>query len=94
MHNLHFEGLRHAEAKLKDLVRASHAERTTESGPLGDQILEAVEALPDYDKFKKLSDDTRAKLEEVLVKFEIQHHADAVIKAFDKIDKIRSGQQL
>lgn len=88
----HVEGRRHAEAKLKDVVRAAHAKRTTESGPLGDQILEAIEALPNYDKFQKLPDETRTKLEEALVQFEIQYHADATIKTFDKIDKIRSGQ--
>jgi hypothetical protein len=81
---LALEGRRHAEAKLRDLVRAAHAERTTESGSLGDQILAAVEALPDESKLQNLPDDIRNKLEDAIVQFEIQYHADQVIKTLEE----------
>jgi hypothetical protein len=78
------DGLRHAEDKLKEFVRASHAERTPESGPLGDQILEAVKALPDYDKFKKLPPEVQTALTKFIQQTEINYAAAHVLEEFNR----------
>jgi hypothetical protein len=78
------EGLRHAEQKLKELVRASHAKRAPGSGPLGDQILEAIEELPYYDKFNKLPPETQAALTKFIQQTEIGYAAEQTLAEFDR----------
>lgn len=79
-------GLNFACEKLKEYVRASHAKRRPESGPLGDQILWAVEKLPDahtagnWIEFDQLPAGVKESLEAFIVQTEIKFHADAVIE--------------
>jgi len=83
-------GLNYACAKLKEYVRASHAKRTSASGPLGDQILWAVEKLPDahtagnWIEFDLLPPRIREPLEAFIVKTEIKYHADAACEEIEE----------
>lgn len=78
------EGRQWAEEQLKEVVRAAHAKRTSESKPLGDEILAAVEALPDRRRFDALPQDAKRPLVKFLELMEIKHAADAV---FDELDR-------
>lgn len=80
------EARQHAEQQLKELVQLSYAKRTPESGPLGEQILQAVEALPDYTKFHALPTETQDVLKKYLVQMEIRYAADATIAEIDKLE--------
>jgi hypothetical protein len=82
------EGLRYAEDKLKELARAAHAKRTPASNPLGDQILEAVEELPNYGKFEKLPADTQAALRKFIEQTEISYAANRALEEFDRQVKL------
>lgn len=83
-------GLNYACEKLKEYVRASHAKRTAESNPLGDQILWAVEKLPDartagnWVEFDLLPLWVRESLEAFIVQTEIKYHADFVCEEIEE----------
>lgn len=78
------EGFRHAVTKLQEIVRKAHAKRTPESGPLGDQILEAVNALPhDRTKFDALPPETKRPFQMFITQTETNYAADRVIELLD-----------
>lgn len=79
------EALHYACQQLATQVRNAHAKRTANSGPMGDQILEAVLTLPyDWDKFEQLPFDTQQKLMEFIEKTEISYLAEDTIKLIEE----------
>ena len=83
-HNFRMAAQRYACEKLKEVVRASFAKRTVDSGPRGLVILTAVEALPDskhagdWTQFNALTDEERKPLREFLTQMEINYTVDDI----------------
>ena len=85
------EGYLAAVERVKLLFRAAIAGRLAQAwrpadaqqSAMGAQIAAAVEALPDDRLLKALPDEQRKKIEDLIVRFEINHHANKMIEYLD-----------
>ena len=89
-YNYRMQARDYACGKLKETVRAAFAKRTTDSGPRGPVILEAVEALPDarhagdWTKFNALTEEEQKSLRAFITQTEVSFTANEVIKLVDE----------